>query len=89
MGDIDYASFPYIIMLFTLCRPMNVSIRLSQDGPLYIFRTLRISFLNTVVFLSLKIDFVLANSADPDEMSCSEAFHLSLHCLQKYLFRSF
>ena len=30
----------------------------------------------------MKIDFVFANSADPDEMSYSAAFHLGLHCLQ-------
>ena len=28
---------------------------------------------------------ILANSVDPDEMS-PWAFHLGLHCLQKYLF---
>ena len=33
------------------------------------------------VFLYLKIDFVLANSADPDEMPHYVAFHLGLHCL--------
>ena len=33
---------------------------------------------------SLKIDFVSANSADPDEMPLHAAFHLGLHCLQKY-----
>ena len=38
--------------------------------------------------LSLKINFALANSADPDEMS-HNTFHLDLHCLQKYLFRGF
>ena len=27
-----------------------------------------------IVFLSLKIDFVLANSANPDEMSCGISF---------------
>ena len=32
-------------------------------------------------FLSLKIDFVLANSADLDEMLHYVAFHLGLHCL--------
>ena len=35
--------------------------------------------------------FILANSADPDEMPHKDemppyaAFHLSLHCLQKYM----
>ena len=39
------------------------------------------------IFLSLKIDFYLANSADPDEMLRNAAFHLGLHSLPKYLFR--
>ena len=34
-----------------------------------------------IVFLSLKINFVLANSVDPDEMTYYAAFHLGLHCL--------
>ena len=40
-------------------------------------------------FLSLKIEFVLANSADPDELSYGAAFHLGLHCLPKYSFKGF
>ena len=39
-------------------------------------------------FLSLKIVFVLANSEDPDGMPHYAAFHLGLHCLPKYSFRS-
>ena len=39
------------------------------------------------IFLSLKVDFVLANSADPDEMLHYVAFHLGCHCLPKYPFR--
>ena len=35
----------------------------------------------SIVFLSLKIVFVLANSVDPDEMLHSKAFHLCFHCL--------
>ena len=35
------------------------------------------------IFLSLKIVFILANSADPDEMLPYAAFHLGLHCLLK------
>ena len=34
-----------------------------------------------IVFHSLKIDFVLTNSVDPDEMLHFAAFHLGLHCL--------
>ena len=37
----------------------------------------------------LKIVFVLANSADPDKMRLYVAFHLSLQCLPKNLFRGF
>ena len=33
-----------------------------------------------IVFLSLKIDLVLAISADPDKMPLFAAFHLGLHC---------
>ena len=45
----------------------------------YIFRI-------KIVFLSLSIGLVFANSADPDEMS--QYNHLCLHCLSKYVFRS-
>ena len=41
------------------------------------------------ISLSLKINFVLANGADPDEMPHCVAFHLGLHCLPKYPFRGF
>ena len=37
-------------------------------------------------FLSLKIVFIFANSADPDEMPHYAAFHLGLHCLPINLF---
>ena len=40
-----------------------------------------------VVFLALKIGFVLTNSADPDEMPHFVAFHQRLHCLPKYPFK--
>ena len=39
------------------------------------------------MFLSLKIDFVLANNADPDEIPHYAAFHLGLHFLPKRTFR--
>ena len=35
------------------------------------------------------MDFVLANSVDPDEMLHDAAFHQGLHFLPKYLFRGF
>ena len=40
-----------------------------------------------IVFFSLRICFVLANSADPDEMPHNVAIYLGLHCLSKYLLR--
>ena len=41
-----------------------------------------------IVFLSLKIDvdFYIANSLDPDEMSHFVAYHQGLQCLKKYPF---
>ena len=42
-----------------------------------------------IVFLSQKIDFVAANSADYDEMLHHAAFHLGLHCLPKYQIKGF
>ena len=44
------------------------------------------NFQKKIVFYSLTINFVLANSADPDEMPHYAAFHLGLHCLPKYPF---
>ena len=38
---------------------------------------------------SLKIAFILANNAGPDEMTHFVAFHLGLHCLPKNPFRGF
>ena len=42
-----------------------------------------------IVFFCLKTFFTFSNSVDPDEMQHYAAFHLGLHCLQKYLFRGF
>ena len=36
--------------------------------------------------LSLKIDFVLANSTGPDEIPPSATFHLGINCLPYYPF---
>ena len=41
------------------------------------------------VFLSLKVVFILANSADTDEMQHHAVFYLSLHCLPKNPIRGF
>ena len=39
--------------------------------------------------VSLKIDFLLGNSAGPGEMSHYAAVHPGLHYLQQYPFRAF
>ena len=41
------------------------------------------------VYLTSKLVLILLNSADPGEMQHYAAFHQGLHCLPKYLFRSF
>ena len=43
-----------------------------------------------VVFLSLKVVhvLVLGNSVDPNELPHYMVFHVGLHCLSKYVFRS-
>ena len=51
---------------------------------------INVTMINTtsekIVLLSLKIEYVLANSADPDEMPPYAAFHLGLHSMPKYPF---
>ena len=59
-----------------------------QDGPLFILMDHSLCR-NNIVFLSLKIDFVLANGADPAEMPHYATFHLGLRCLPKYSFRGY
>ena len=44
-------------------------------------------YFQIIVFVSLKMD-VVSNSVDLDEMPHYVAFHLGLHCLLKYAFRS-
>ena len=41
-----------------------------------------------VIIAIKQLVFVLANTVDPDEMPHDAAFHLGLHCLPKYAFRS-
>ena len=42
-----------------------------------------------ILYFYLEIDFVSANSTDPDEITHALAFHLSLHCLLMYQFKGF
>ena len=64
-------------------------IQYAWDSPLYISRGVRLQFAKNIVFFCLKIFITFTNSVDPDEMQHYAAFHLGLHCLQKYLFRGF
>ena len=56
-------------------------------GPLYIVRGHRLYFKKKII--ALKINFVLANTEDPDEMPHQASFHLGLRWLPKYSFRAF
>ena len=84
---IDCVFFFFDAVSLTLCVPMNSScfIHYTWGGTLYILRGNRLFSQNTkcITFLSLRIDFVLANGADPGEMLYHAAFHLGLHCLLK------
>ena len=65
---------------------MEFSIKLDtvKSGWSIIYGLTGYNFQN-IEYNSLKIDFVFANITDPDEMLHYAAFHLSLHCLRKYL----
>ena len=45
------------------------------------------TFQKLLYLFSLKINFVLENSAYPDEMPRSAVFHVGFYCLKKYPFR--
>ena len=78
----------------TLCRPIEFSIQFNKvksgwsiiyiEGPQVIISPQKLYF-----SLWRSIFFVLANSADRDEMPYCGAFHLDLHFLQKHPFRGF
>ena len=50
------------------------------ECPLYILRVTDYDFQINIIFISLMIDLVLVNSADPDEKL---HYASDLHCLQK------
>ena len=45
--------------------------------------------LKNIIFFWSEDVFTFINCVDPDEMQHNAAFHLGLHCLQKYLFKGF
>ena len=56
--------------------------------PFCILRGRRSKLLNFIIFLSLKVVFILAYSVHPDEMLQNAAFILGPQCLPKYLLTS-
>ena len=67
--------------------PIHIA-TINMDLSILYFKGSQVKFHNINIFLSLNIVFILANSADPDEMPHYAAFYLDLHCLPKYLFTS-
>ena len=65
--------------------PIHIDTIQVWNCPFCILRSCLSKFQQYDVFLSLKIVFILAKSADPDEMLPYVAFQLGLHCLPKYL----
>ena len=53
-----------------------------------IFKGSEVDFPNKYVLRSLNIEIIIINIADPDEMQHYAAFHLGLHCLPNYPFRT-
>ena len=77
---------------FTLLGPMKLSInfdKVKSGWPIIYIEWSKFIISENAVFFSLKIDFVLANNTDPDEMPQHASFHLDLHCLPKYTFWNF
>ena len=74
------------LWLLTLYRPMDFSLKFDTDKSgwsiVYIGWSQVIISKNKYC-ISLMMDFVLPDSTDLDEMLCSAAFHLGLHCLPK------
>ena len=77
--------FLYLTLFIQIDFPIHIDIK-AWICPFCILRGNRSKFLNYHVFLSLKIVFILANSADPDEMLPYMTFHLGLHFLPMHLF---
>ena len=66
------------------------TIKSGYHDSLYILSGHSLKFPRIIVFLSLKVDFVSANIADPVEMPHYVAFYMGLHCFEnKYLLRGF
>ena len=75
----------------SLFRPMELSIKLLKRIVWFIasIHGSQVIILKPIVYLSLKMDFVLGTSEDPYVMLNYVAFHLGLHYFFKYLFSKF
>ena len=76
---------PVIDKILSLFRQMEISIKfdtVKSGWSIIYIEGSQVIIKRNVVFPSLKIDFGLANSANPDEMLHNAAFHLGLNCLQ-------
>ena len=71
----------HICIILTFQRTMEYSIK-RHDRPLYIFRGHRLYIFFKCCIFSLNINFVLANSADPDEMVHCAALLKYVHKVQ-------
>ena len=61
-----------------------------KDGIVhYIFKRPQVEISNNYMLQSLRVVFMLANTADLDEMPHIAAFNIGLYCLSKYSFRGF
>ena len=75
--------------LLSLCVPIEFPVKLDtvkSGWPIVYIEGSQAIISKNVIFLSLKIDFILGNSADPDEMPRNAAFHLGFHGLPKYMY---
>ena len=61
---------------------------ISMELSILQFKGLRVKIFVKRCISVPEIVFILANSADPDEMAPYVAFHVGLHCLPKFLFTS-
>ena len=75
-------------IIFTLLGPMEFSIKfdtVKSEWSIVYTEGSQVVILKKIVFLSLKINFVLEKGVDPDEMQHNAAFHLGLHCFSNQM----
>ena len=73
-----------MINLFGCAHFFNVVSFFLYPTEVKMFKSAMLETIAVHVFLSLKVIFIIPNSADPDETQYYAAFYLGLHCLPKY-----